>query len=303
MGTRTSKHLRLWGSATAAAVLITAATPATALADSPEMAALMAKKAKKPAGITPESAAETRAPLQGQAKVYDDEKAATFLHDQGVSTKDPILLLDSADAYVRVAEAQRSIEAAELGKDEARIALDMLRYLKTEQNSKYWQPVASVEIGGAIGRGEDILEGADELITEIEAEIAAANALPPPEPVEQKRKLKPGTGFIAGGAVALTLGAAGLGVGTVGVLRGQEAQDQIDDPNVFGDEFRDWDQRGKDANTMAIAGFAVGGVGLATGIALVVVGVKKRKNAGVEDEKASAMVLPTTNGLVLTGRF
>jgi hypothetical protein len=84
---------------------------------------------------------------------------------------------------------------------------------------------------------------------------------------------------------------------------GQSAQRDIDDPNVYGDAWRDADERGDLGNDLAVAGFVVAGVGLAAGTTLVALGVKKRRRAEGARERAQVAVTPTMRGFVLTGRF
>ena len=253
--------------------------------------------------VTPESAQEVRAPLRDQAQALDDDEAGDFLATQGREHADPVLLVDAAAAYKIEAEASRDIPTAEQGIAQARLALDMLHFLGGERATSKWTPVDDATRTAEIDRANELIAANEALIEEIEAEQAAANA-PAPEPVaaaEPDRSLKPGTGMMIGGAGALTLGLGGVAVGIVGILKGREAQDEVEDPTVVGSALDDADRRGKNANIMAYTGFAVGAVGIGVGAALLGLGAKKRKAAG--EEKASAMVVPTHQGLVITGRF
>ena len=251
--------------------------------------------------VTPESAAESRAPLQDQAKVLDGEEAGPFLAGQGRSLGDPTLLLDAAAAYKLDAASKRDIETAEAGIAEARLALDILHFLSDERAADDWKPLSAEDVDAEISRADGLIASSEALIEEIIAEQEAANAPPPEAPAEEKQGMKPGTGMMIGGATALTLGLGGIAIGAVGIVQGRNAQDDVEDPNVMGAALQDADRRGKNANIMAYTGFAVGAVGIGVGAALLALGAKKRKEAG--QESASAMVVPTSNGLLITGRF
>lgn len=255
-----------------------------------------------PEKVTPESAQEARAPLQDQSKVLDEEEAGPFLAGQGRTLGDPTLLLDAAAAYKIDAEARREIPAAEAGIGEARLALDILHFLGDERADAKWKPLTPEEVDAEIGRAEGLISASEALIEEIIAEQEAANAPPPEAPPPEKKGLAPGTGMMIGGTTALTVGLGGVAVGVVGIVQGRNAQSDVEDPDVMGSALDDADRRGKNANIMAYTGFAVGAVGIGVGTALLVLGAKKRKEAG-QQEEASAMVVPTPNGLLLTGRF
>ena len=91
----------------------------------------------------------------------------------------------------------------------------------------------------------------------------------------------------------------------------KDLKDSTIDMATFDMKREDIDAKGKRGNTLTYAGAAMGAVGLAAGIALIVVGVKKRKKYraehGGDDSDSTAMVMPAFGrdhvGLVLTGRF
>lgn len=86
---------------------------------------------------------------------------------------------------------------------------------------------------------------------------------------------KPGTGFIVGGAVAMAAGLGGLGVMGAGMAQAAPANDfdPLDDPMTRREQIA----RGERGNVMSVVGLSVGGALLITGIALVAVGVKRRR--------------------------
>jgi hypothetical protein len=215
--------------------------------------------------------------------------------------QDPRLLADAAAAFIEHARSTRDDTALDRAEAEAALALDMLGFLASGKSASSWQPIEASRIDAEVDDVESLLREARSLRDEIEAERAAAAA--PPPPVEKQRKLRPGTGLIAGGASALVVGVGGLGLGAAGLAMGQSAQRDIDDPDVYGDAWLDADAKGELGNDLAIAGFVVAGVGLAAGATLVGLGVKKRRSSTSTEEGAQVAITPTMRGLVLTGRF
>jgi hypothetical protein len=94
---------------------------------------------------------------------------------------------------------------------------------------------------------------------------------------EPKRTRKPGTGMIAGGAVALGVGIAALAVMGAGMARahGAESFPATQSP----EQRREQIGRGLTGNAMAIAGAVTGGVALVAGAVLIGLGVKQRRRA------------------------
>lgn len=252
--------------------------------------------------ITPESAEIQRAAARMQGKQASDEAArGELLAERGRTLQDPRLLADAAAAFVEHARTTRDDTALDRAEAEAALALDMLGFLASGKAASAWQPIDTDRLEAEIADVESLLRDVRSLREEIEAERAAAAA--PPPPVEKRRKLRPGTGLIAGGASALVVGVGGLGLGAAGLAMGQSAQRDVEDPNVYGDAWLDADAKGELGNDLAIAGFVVAGVGLAAGATLVGLGVKKRRESTAPRERAEVAITPTMRGLVLTGRF
>lgn len=92
---------------------------------------------------------------------------------------------------------------------------------------------------------------------------------------EDERVRKPGTGFIVGGAIAMAAGLGGLGVMGAGMAQAAAADDfdPFDTPMARREQIA----RGERGNVMSVVGASVGGALLVTGIALVAVGVKRRR--------------------------
>ncbi|NVB37997.1 hypothetical protein G6O69_09150 [Pseudenhygromyxa sp. WMMC2535] len=270
-----------------------------------------AARAQSP--ITPESANEARVDPEQTSQLLVDTgalaEAAQLLWDEGVALKDPLLFIEAAELWLDQAEAERSIPAAEAAVEGVAPALDMLYFLRDSATSKQWRPIADEHLDTVIARAEAIAPAAADLIAEIEAEQAAA--LLPPEPPPSK-SAKPGTGLIAGGSAALVVGIAGLGLGVSGLAIGAAAQRDVEDPLVYADEHHAAELRGRRGNIMAGVGLGLGGVGLAAGVALLVLGVKKRERAGLgpaseEDPAVEATLTPLWlgggAGLGVVGRF
>lgn len=270
------------------------------------MVALAAPKG----AITPESANDARLAVIGQAGNLPPGDAAPFLAEKGKELKDPVLYVESAEAYNATADAERSTAAAEEAKVQARVALDMVGFLEGDSTSEMWQPLEGDQTTVIENRAKQAIEDADVLIAAIEAEREAANAPPPPPPPPAKDK-PPGRPLIIAGSASLVLGLGGIGVGAAGLVLGAENQKTVeDDPTIVGDEYDEFDRKGKNYNTMAIVGMAVGGVGLAAGAALIAIGVKKNKKAGLAEQRPTANVAPAfalgrgdAAGLVISGRF
>lgn len=99
-------------------------------------------------------------------------------------------------------------------------------------------------------------------------------------------------GFIAGGAVAFALGLGGFGAMTAGLVKGPDLEDQyIRNP----EQRPDIERKIKSANTLAITGGVLGGVFVAAGVTLLVVGAHGRQR--------KFALTPSPRGAALVGRF
>lgn len=273
---------------------------------------LFAKKKPKKDGLTPEQASERRSPVQRQGRQMvqaGELVAATILFDNAAQREgDPILFMDSGDAYLELATNDRDIAAAETAKLRAQVAQDILYFSLDSAADPDYQQVATEDVSGLLARAGVLIDKADDLIAEIEAELEAAVA---PE-VTPKRKKGNGRGLRIAGAGLMGLGVAGLGIGVAGLVIGRINQQRVDDPAVYGNEFDGYDTKGQRGNLLAGVGLAVGGVALAAGVTLFIIGRKRGKSSGdaVEDSSSSASartpalaLVPTGRGLALTGRF
>lgn len=263
------------------------------------------------ADITPDTANSARFGIEQQGQQLsasgDHKRAAELYWEKGIELKDPVLIVDAGESWREHARSQRSIEAAQTAIVQASVALDMLIFLRDSATSSAWQPVAPHHLAPLIERAQTVVSDAQALIGEIEAEqqraAAAANA-----PVEEPRKrgpAKPGTGLIIGGSAALVVGLGGAGLAAAGLVLGGQAQTDVEDPLVYEPEHSAAEARGRSANVLAGVGIGVAAVGIGVGVALIVRGLKQRKQAGptTADLLPVPLLGPGGAGLGLVGRF
>jgi hypothetical protein len=271
-------------------------------------------------GLTPSEAASARKSVQERAKGMEGASAGELLAEEAAKNGDPVLYIDAAEAYTAGGVKSRSRADLELGIEKARVGLDILYFLQDPRADPDWQPVESDRISKEIGRGKQAIADAEKGIEELARPVEEPKA----EPEEKTRKKAPrdGRGLIAAGSLLTVVGVGGLGMMAAGLGLGAGTQSDVDklgedlqagviDKPTYDMQLADLDDKGKTMNTLAIAGGVVGGVGLAAGVALLVVGVKKRKKYrathGGGDETARLQVLPMAGrervGLVLSGRF
>ncbi len=113
---------------------------------------------------------------------------------------------------------------------------------------------------------------------------------------------KAGTPLIAAGAVVAALGAGASSLIAVGAINGKRAREDQQRPG-YTDEQRDRiDKQGKTANSLFIAGLVATPVLLGTGVALIVVGVKKNKR-GAMQASVAPMLERGVAGVSVSGRF
>lgn len=257
--------------------------------------------------VTPESASSARFGVeqqgQGLAGAGAHDQAAQLYWSKGVELKDPVLIIAAAEAWRDHARATRAVEPAQMALTQIAVAFDMLYFLRDGATSSSWQPVGREHLGTLLGRAGALVVDANALITEIEAErAAAANAAAEPE--QEPRRAKPGTGLIAGGSAALVLGVGGAALGVSGLALGAQAQADVEDPTVYEPEHSAAESRGRTANVLAGVGLAVAGVGVGVGVALLMLGLKKRRQASAGLEAQLVPLFgPDHAGLGVAGRF
>jgi hypothetical protein len=288
----------------------------------------MAKKKKKSSGgggggsLTPQAAEGKREAIR--AAVADDvaaEKwrdAADTTEDNAAQLGDPLSFRDAAQHRLAQARKDRDIDAANAAIETAKVALDILHYYDAVASGEVeseWQPIDPSSASSMISEVEGLVDEAEELITEIEAEQAATGdgdgGASPAGKTKKKRdrgKAKPGTLFIALGSVFTAVGAGGLSLAVAGLVMSSSKQKQVEELTLPQDQDRvdELDAEGSRANLLAYVGAGVAVAGLAVGVPLIVVGVKRRKQ-GNPGSSASLRVTPALSrgfgGVSLTGRF
>jgi hypothetical protein len=177
-----------------------------------------------------------------------------------------------------------------------------------------WLVIDPSEASGMMATAENQIGAAEALIEDIEddkEDKTVARAEKKEKKQKRKRgKAKPGTGLIVGGTLFTVAGIAGAGMAFAGLAISNKAQSDVeklgDDP-ANQPEIDELDDKGGRANRISYAGIGLGVVGLAVGLPMLIVGAKKRKQAGGGGKAASVQVGPMmsggTNGVMVQGRF
>lgn len=287
-----------------AAALLAVALPTAAL-PVPAMAA---------PSVTPAAAKSGRKPAQDrgrQLSASDPGEAASYLSGEAKKSGDPVLFLDAAEAYKVEGTSERDKAALQSAVEHASIALDILHFQQDPRCDPQWQHLEASEFDGEIARGRKLIADSEKAMTELDKPVEAP---PPVEEPEKKERPRDGRGFIAAGSLLTVVGVGGLGMIGAGLGLGAKAQKGVEGVNPadidYDAQVEEWDDKGKTANVVAYAGIGVAVVGLAAGIALIAVGVKKRKAYRAEhgaDESASVSFAPALGrgyaGFSLGGRF
>jgi hypothetical protein len=233
-------------------------------------------------GLSPDDAAAKRAELEAE-RSSSPRVAIEQLGNWGDELGDPELFLSAATLAYDEAKSSRDLELAELAITLALTTSDISSYLADERNydATDWRPVTRDRAAQISLQAQVLTDSSRELVREIEAERAAAEAeaerLRLAALVEPEQR-RPGTGMIVGGSLALGLGAAGIGMLTAGLVSGQALQRDANALNLPAElgQLEQLDRKGASANALAYAGGAVAGVGVAVGVALIIVGLKRR---------------------------
>jgi ElaB/YqjD/DUF883 family membrane-anchored ribosome-binding protein len=228
----------------------------------------------------------------GAGDLWAEAVRALPENPDNAATRETIMNL-ALDAYIRAyrsADDRSNIDKAKTLLDEYEAALE-----------------AS---GGALG-SEITSEKAK--IDDILAELAAA-AEPEDEPEDEPDtgpvdngpvmvNEKPGQGLVIGGAVMLGVGAAGLGLMVGGLVGGGSAQKSFEASVPGSDDRESIRKRGQTMNILAITGGVVGGLCVGAGVALLIIGLKRNKDARLGNVMVLPEVGPDYAGFGLSGRF
>jgi hypothetical protein len=213
---------------------------------------------------------------------------------------------------------------AEAGIERARIALDILYFHLDPSADKSFRMVDDTDIADLISRANLAIDRGEKAMESIAGATSAAPVADADDGEKKKKKKKKkkkrppgdGKGLFIGGAVATAFGAAFTVMGVAGLGIGAANQRKAEDPAVYGEEYDLVEDKGRRGNVIAAAGFAVGGVLLAGGIVMLVIGKKRMNKAAPPQEvqpEGSARsrrmqdrmvrVAPSLNGFAISGRF
>lgn len=297
---------------------------AAAVPGAVSQALMMAKKKKSGGGggLTPADAESKREAIR--AAVAEDVKAerwsdaADTTEDNAAQLGDPLSFRDAAQHRLAQARKDRDIDAAKAAIETAKVSLDILHYYDAVASGEVeseWQPIEPSSASSMISEVEGIVDEAEELIAEIEAEQAASETgdggKTPAGKTKKKRDRKPGqpgTLFIALGAAFTAVGVGGVSLAVAGLVISSSKQKEVEKLTLPQDQDRvdELDKEGSRANLLSYVGAGVAVAGLAVGVPLLVVGVMRRKN-GNPGSSAQLRVTPAVSrgfgGMALSGRF
>jgi hypothetical protein len=255
-----------------------------------------------------------RAPAQADISAGNYARAAKRLERLAIDYGDPVLFLDAGDAWLYEARSKKTMEPVRRVTRTANIAIDIVFFLEdvnTWGPETHWKVVPSRQLMKLIERAEAQLDEADTHAAQIKSDVSGritAEEEKQPEEEEASPTLtpepKPYRAMVAAGASLLSVGLVGLGVMGTGIALGLKKQSEIDALQIPGEDqmAHEITQEGDRANVIAYLGLSLGLAGLLTGIPLLVVGQKRKKDAG-GDRRARLRVSPALGGLTVQGRF
>lgn len=292
---------------------------------SPLQSALLVQKKKKKkkkkrssAGtLTPEKATPKRdairAAVESDVAAENWEAAADETESNAELLGDPVTYHEAAEFRYRQAEADRDVAAAEAAIEMAVVTLDILHfYAEVDAGTAVseWQPIDPSTASSLMGATEDLIDRCEALIEEIEAEQTAGPARKATsDEGKKKRERKPGTLMIALGSAFTAVGVGGLSMVAAGTVISSQKQTEVEGLMLPEDQLQvdELDKEGSQANLIAIIGGGVAVAGLAVGVPLIIVGVRKRKRSGDVPASARLKVVPRASkrftGVALHGRF
>lgn len=278
-------------------------------------------------GLSPEAAGAKRDAVRDSvsAAVAAEDYAAVSegLEEGATQLGDPVTMLEAGEARLKYAEQERSIDEAERSIEITHKALDIAHFYRAvarDEARTRWMVIKPTSAQGLIMKGEEQVSAAEQLIAEIEAEqtgepseaVAASEGGEPAKASKKKKKqrgkAKRGTGLLAGGAVLTVVGVGGAALGVSGLVISSSRQNEVEglDPTVDGEQIQTLDDEGQQANLLGWIGLGVGVGALAAGLPMMIIGIKRRKEAG-PSASAQLQVMPSFardhSGLVVSGRF
>jgi len=268
--------------------------------------------------VTPEKMEAYRDTLRAAAKADIDAgryaRAAKRLERVAIDYGDPVLFLDAGDAWLYEARSKKTMESVHRVTRTANIAIDILFFLEDVNAwgpETHWKVVPPGQLTKLVERAEAQLEEAETHAAQIKSDVSGrvtAEQEKQRQEAEPRPTLtpepKPYKAMLAAGATLLSVGLVGLGVMGAGIAIGLKKQSEIDALQIPGEDqtAHEITQEGDRANVIAYLGLSFGLAGLLSGIPLLVVGQKRKKDAG-RDRRAGLRVSPTIGGLTVEGRF
>jgi uncharacterized membrane protein len=285
------------------------------------------KKASKPKGeapiaqpsLTPEEAETKREAIRSavaEKRETDKVAAAESMESDAAILGDPVTMMEAGQLRLEAAKADKDAEQARASIETTTVALDILHYYDSVASGSAeseWLVIDPSSASGMIADAEKQVDEAESLIEELEKDDGKGTKRDKGEDKKKRNKkdrgkAKPGTGMIVAGSIFTVVGATGAALAIVGLAQSQKAQKDVE--KLGGDPMNqpmidELDEKGGRANRMAYIGLGLAVGGLAVGIPLLAVGVKKRKEAGPTSNalRIGPMMVGPTKGVVFTGRF
>ncbi|MFZ5890206.1 MAG: tetratricopeptide repeat protein [Myxococcota bacterium] len=210
---------------------------------------------------------------------------------------------------------EHRVEAVATGK-RARAQMVALRDGERGAVTLQLEPDAGAVATPAPGTGTATTAGATTAASTESAPLGQPAA--PPAPLDQGPSSGP-NGMRIGSYVAFGVGAVGIGVGTIFLLRGAGKRSEADDAfkacaeasptgrcpqNSPGAKKTDeLDDQATSASTIGVAGLVVGGVGVAAGVTLLVLSSNKSSAAASHTQTAKIVPIVSPNYIGLSGTF
>lgn len=171
--------------------------------------------------------------------------------------------------------------------------------------------------GAALARLDGAAKPADALaragLDRAQADAAAARAeavLASADARERSlRVARNGRGEMISGAVLTSIGVAGLGIMTGGLLLNRAAERELAAAGLDGvDQLPNGDRESfatqmDRASAMTAVGAVIGATGSALGVTLLAVGTRDLRRSGARDQRASLRLMPSLTGVTVAGRF
>jgi hypothetical protein len=287
------------------------------------------KKASKPKAeaptpqpsLTPEQAESKRQAIRDSVadkRETDKVAAAESMESDAAILGDPVTMMEAGALRLEAAKADKDADQARASIDTTTTALDILHYYDSVASGSAeseWLVIEPSSASGMIADAEKQVSEAESLIEDLEKGERRRDKDDDKGEVKKKRKkrdrgdAKPGTGLIVAGSIFTVVGVTGAALAITGLAQSNKAQKDVE--KLGGDPMNqpmidELDEKGGRANRLSYIGLGLAIGGLAVGIPMLAVGVKKRKQGG-GGKNARVGVAPMmaghTQGFVVTGRF